>query len=119
MPIVRFQRGAEERDQPDPFVTAAELASAIGVDLVIAERLLAVVGVLVNDYAPEAPEALRREAAIRAAGWLADSLSSNTRSQTIGPMSVDYAPSQRGALLHSGAKSLLYPYRRKTTGVAK
>ena len=97
------------------------LMAAIGPDLddTTGQRLGAVASALVEQYAPDAPQVLRNEAVLRVVGWLLDAPSSNIRGQTIGPMQVDFAPSQRGALLHSGAKTLLYPFRRKTAGVAK
>ena len=104
--------------EPTPVVTAEALVAAVGLDATEAARLAPVVTVMVDRYAPSAPLVLRAEAAIRIAGWLADSPASNLRGSTIGPISYDFAPSQRGALLHSGAKSLLYPYRVKTAGLA-
>ena len=104
---------------PDvPAVTADELMQAVGLDATEAARLAPVVDAMVNRYAPSAPLVLRQEAAIRVAGWLADSPASNLRSSAIGPISYDFAPSQRGALMHSGAKAILYPYRTKTAGLA-
>ena len=103
---------------PDPAVSAEMLMEAVGLDATEAARLAPVVEAMVARYAPSAPLVLRAEAAIRIAGWLADSPSSNLRGSTIGPVSYDFAASQRGALMHSGAKALLYPYRRKTAGIA-
>lgn len=76
-------------------------------------------GALVENYAASAPDAIKREAVIRCAGWLLDSPAGNLRSETTGPFSTDYAASQRGAMLHSGAKGLLYSWRTKTAGVSK
>lgn len=87
-------------------------------DDAVVQRLGAVAAALVQNYAPDAPQVLRDEGVIRTFGWLLDSPASNLRSTTIGPISYDFAPSQRGALLHSGSKSMLYAYRRKTAGLA-
>ena len=73
---------------------------------------------LVSRYAPSAPVAVRNEAVVRTVGWLLDSPAGNIRSESAGPFTTDFAPSQRGAMMHSGAKSLLYPYRSKTAGLA-
>ena len=100
-------------------LTADELAAAIGADLATATRLAPVVHELVNGYARTAPGPLRREAMIRAAGWLAEQPMASRRSGSVGDISSSYAPSMSGALLHSGAKSMLYAYRQKRAGVAK
>ena len=124
MPVSEFMpaRSAADPD-PDPeptaVVVAQDLIDAVDLSETEAARLAPVASAMVDKYAPSAPLVLRREAAIRVAGWLADSPPSNLRSSTIGPVNFDFAPSQRGAMLHSGAKSLLYPYRMKTAGVAR
>ena len=100
-------------------LTAMQLGPAIGVDAPLATRLLAVVTALVDGYAPSAPDALSNEAAIRAAGWLAEQPNASIRSEREGEIQTDYAPSMTGVLLHSGAKSLLYAWRAKTAGVAR
>ena len=83
------------------------------------DRLGQTAAALIEAYAPGAPQPVKNEAVIRVAGWLQDSPSANLRGETTGPFSADYAASQRGAMLHSGAKSLLYPWRTKTAGIAK
>ena len=104
---------------PDPVVTAETLMEAAGLTAAEAARLAPVVSLMVDRYSPAAPLALRQEAAIRVAGWLVDSPTSNLRKSTIGPVSsYDFAATQRGALLHSGAKALLAPYRQRTAGLA-
>ena len=100
-------------------LTVRQLGPAIGVDASTATRLRAVVVALVGHYAPSAPEAVANEAAIRAAGWLAEQPNASIRSEREGEIQTDYAPSQTGAMLHSGAKSLLYPWRAKTAGIAR
>ena len=127
MPVAAFLRSRstptptptpEPVPEPVPVVTADTLVEAVGLTAAEAERLAPVVTVMVDRYAPSAPLVLRAEAAIRIAGWLVDSPASNLRGSTIGPVSYDFAPSQRGAMLHSGAKAILYPYRVKSAGLA-
>ena len=122
MPVAEFRRqGSTPTPEPEPvlpLVTADELETALDIDTAVAERLAPVVTEIVNRYAPSAPTVIRKEAAIRVSGWLAESPAGNIRSDVAGPFTTDYAPSQRGALMHSGAKSLLYPYRSKTAGLA-
>ena len=119
-PAPRSEPVPEPEPEPEPeVVTADELVVAVGLTAPEAARLAPVVSAMVDKYAPSAPLALRKEAAIRAAGWLADSPASTLRSTAIGPVSYDFAATQRGPLLHSGAKSLLYSYRTKTAGVAR
>ena len=74
---------------------------------------------LIESYAPGAPQPLRDIAVERAAGWLHEQPAASRRSGSIGDVSSSYAPSLTGALLHSGVKSLLYPFRAKRAGVAK
>ena len=100
-------------------LTATQLGPAIGVDASTATRLRAVVVALVDHYAPSAPEAVSNEAAIRAAGWLAEQPNASIRSEREGEIQTDFAPSMTGAMLHSGAKSILYPWRAKTAGIAR
>ena len=100
-------------------LTARQLGPAIGVDASTATRLRAVVVALVDHYAPSAPEAVANEAAIRTAGWLAEQPNASIRSEREGEIQTDFAPSQTGAMLHSGAKSILYPWRAKTAGIAR
>ena len=95
-------------------LTASELADALdGTD---ATRLLVVVTELVVHYAPDAPDAMHNEAAIRAAGWLAERPAAAS-GETVGPLSASYAPGQHSALRHSGAMALLSPYKVRRAGV--
>ena len=88
-------------------LTAEQLAYALSADTATAERLLPVAVALVDRYAPDAPEAVRDEAAIRCAGWLVDQPSAAVRSVTTGDLSTDYTPTMVSALRHSGAMGLL------------
>ena len=70
MAIIRQQKSARTRTTPDTVapISAVELSEAIGVDATRAGHLIAAVGELVERYAPGAPDAIKREAFIRAAG---------------------------------------------------
>ena len=51
-------------------ISAADLGAAAQLAGDQATRLLPVVTALVEQYAPDAPEAIQNEAAVRCAGWL-------------------------------------------------
>ena len=99
----------------------ARLKAAIGPELTDArvQALGAAASALVEGYAPEAPQALRNMAVEMVTGRLHEQPAASRRSGSIGDISTSYAPSLTGALLHSGAKSLLYSFRAKRAGVAK
>ena len=69
---------------------------------------------LADDYAPDAPETLRDEAAIRAAGWIRDNdpaLSSRAMSTDAGSDTVTFRASTAGSALRaSGGTGLLARY---------
>ena len=96
--------------------TAAQLAEAVGVDSTTATRLLAVATELVNRFAPDAPDAIANEGAIRTTGWLAEQPSAAITSETEGDIRTSYAPSMQSALRHSGAMSLLSPWKNRRGG---
>ena len=75
-----------------------------------------VAGALVERYANAAPQAVKNEAVIRCAGWLADSPSSGIRDESAGQLSASYSASMTGALRHSGAMGLLSPWRVRRAG---
>ena len=96
-------------------LTAATLAPSIGTTEDHAGRLLPVAQALVERYGADAPAAIRREAAIRTAGYLAErpAWGPGGDSETIGPMvkSRDYAAGEVSALRASGAMALLSPWK--------
>ena len=98
-------------------LTGAALAQALAVNQALADRLLPVAVALVERYAPEAPEAVQNEAAIRTAGWLLEHPSAAVRSETTGDIRTSYDPSMTSALRHSGAMALLSPYKVRRAGV--
>ena len=97
-------------------LTAAELGQAVGVDSTTATRLLAVATELVTRYAPVAPQAIANEAAIRAAGWLAEQPAAAISGETEGDIRTSYAPTMQSALRHSGGMALLSPWKIRRAG---
>ena len=81
-----------------------------------ANRIGGTAAALVERYASNAPQAIKNEAVIRCSGWLYEAPSSGIRSQSIGPMSIDFTPSMQSALRHSGAMSLLSPFKIRRAG---
>ena len=82
-----------------------------GLDSTGQARLLAVATALVEDYAPEAPEAVSNEAVARLCGWLLQAPSDGAVADTDDTYTRRWARhGQRGFLL-SGAQDLLRPWR--------
>ena len=98
-------------------LTAADLAAVLGVESAIATRLLPVASALVERYAPDAPEAIQNEAAIRCSGWLNEQPAAAVRSERIGDIQTDYSPSNMSALRHSGAMALLTGWKVRRGGM--
>lgn len=99
-------------------VTADDIAQATGLDATRAASVLAAVTALVERYAPDAPEAVKDEATIRCAGWLAQAPAGGVRSETEGDISTAFAPSMTGCMAASGAKALLSGWRTRRAGAA-
>ena len=97
-------------------ITVSALATALRVNSTEATRLLAVSTALTDRYAPDVPEAIANEAAIRCAGWLKEQPHAAVRSETIGDISTAFAPSMQSALRHSGAMALLSPWKIRRAG---
>ena len=97
-------------------LTAAALAAEIGATEERATRLLAVATEAVTRYAPNAPEALANEATIRFAGYLAQSDYGTIRTESIGPMSVEYVTNHAAMFRNSGAEALLTRFKRRRAG---
>ena len=94
------------------------LREAIGVDDdPTAQRLGSTAAALVERYAPGAPQAIRNEAVIRAAGWLCQQPAAAVRSESEGEIRTGYAPAMHAALRHSGAMALLSPWKIRRAGV--
>ncbi len=93
------------------------LGGAIGVtDEPTLDRLGPAAAALVERYAPDAPIAIKNEAVVRAAGWLAQQPAAAVRSESVGDISTSYAPTHTGALRHSGAMALLSPWKVRRAG---
>ena len=67
-------------------------------------------------FAPDAPDTVMREAIARCAGWLADAPSENLTAERVGELHAEYAAGQIGALRHSGAMSVLSPWKARRAG---
>lgn len=112
---------AELAGAVDPPATLAELtaeyvAEQTGADVDRADRVVAVAAELVNRYAPRAPESVRVEAALRCCGWMLQAPSDGARREDTGDISTAWSPTVTGAMLASGAKGLLSPWRRRRAG---
>ena len=98
-------------------LTDAEIAAALAVNDALAARLHAVAVALVERYAPDAPPAVQNEAAIRCAGWLAESPAGAIRSEVTGDVRTTFDGARSlGALRHSGAMGLLSPWKVRRAG---
>ena len=99
---------------------AAALAARIegaAEDMSVAAQLLAVATAMVEDYAPNAPEALQNEAVVRFAGYLAQSDFGTIRREEIGgARSVEYTQNHAAAFRNSGAEMLLTRHRMRRAG---
>ena len=96
----------------------ARLKAAIGEDDDnTTARLGSSAAALVEHFAPGAPQPIRTEAVIRAAGWLRDAPASGARSESEGDIRTGYTPSATGALRASGAMGLLSPWKIRRAGV--
>ena len=98
-------------------LTAQGLAAELGVTQDRATELLGVVTALVNRYAPDAPEAVQDEAALRAAGYLNEQPGAAITSESTGDEATRYAAGNVSALRHSGAMALLSPWKARLAGV--
>ena len=93
------------------------LGDALGLtDESTLDRLGSTAAELVERYAPDAPQPVKNEAVVRCAGWLQQQPSAAIRGETVGPLSVDYAPTHMSALRHSGAMALLAPWKVRRAG---
>ena len=101
-------------------LTAAQLAERVkGAASDSPERaaeLLAVAAAMVEQYATGAPAALQNEAAIRFAGYLAQSDFGSIPKESIGPRSIDYVTNHASAWRNSGAAMLLSRWRVRRAG---
>ena len=97
-------------------LTAETLAVEIGATEERATCLLAVATEVVTRYAPNAPEALANEAVVRFAGYLAQADFGTIRTESVGPMSVEYVVNHATMFRNCGAEALLTRFKRRRAG---
>ena len=90
------------------------LAAACGCSEAVAARLGPVASALVENYASAAPESIKDEAVIRAAGWLRANRP-GLRKVGVGGVDIEYSGGL-SALRNSGAMSLLSPFKIRRAG---
>ena len=71
---------------------------------------------MVEDYAPGAPQAVKDEAVIRFAGYLAGSDFGTIVRESLGPKAVEYATTHQNAWRNSGAGMLLSRWKVRRAG---
>ena len=71
---------------------------------------------VVEQYAPGAPQALRDEAVVRFAGYMAQSDFGAIAKEDIGPRSVEYVTNHAAMFRNSGAAALLSRWRVRRAG---
>ena len=97
-------------------LTPELLATETGAELERATRVLPVAEAIVLEYAPEAPEAIMNEAAIRLAGYLLQADYGTVREESLGPMSVGYQLNHAMAFRNSGSQALLTRFKKRRAG---
>ena len=95
------------------------MAALGGLDEAEAGRLGSTAATLVQHFAANAPQAIRDEATIRTAGWLAQQPMASVRSEGTGDIRTSFAPTHLSALRHSGAMALLSPWKIRRAGAIK
>ncbi len=81
-----------------------------------AEALGAVASAMVEGYAPDAPAAIKDEAVLRFAGYLAQSDFGTIVKESIGPSDVEYTVNHANAFRNCGAAALLTRWRVRRAG---
>lgn len=111
--------GSPTEDTGGVTLSACALAEAIGAAEDVAERLLAVVSMIVEKYATDAPSEVANEAAIRFAGYLKNTLTTvGLRRMNIGSnITIEPMMSHGSAFHHSGAAGLLARFRTHRGGL--
>lgn len=108
-------------------LTAAELAAETNAALARCERVLPTVLQLIEDYAPAAPVVLKREAALRAAGYLLEANSGLMASsrfgaitkEALGPLNREWNTSHANFFRRSGAAGILTRHRRRIAATVR
>ena len=75
----------------------------------------AAVSAKIEEYSPNAPQANRDEALVRAAAWLRDTRGAVSK-ESVGPLSVEHVTNTAAWFLHSGAASLLTRWKVRRGG---
>ena len=79
-------------------------------------ELGAAAAAMVQRYAPGAPPALKNEAVIRFAGYLAQSDFGSHVKESLGPMDTEYVTNHSAMFRNSGAAALLSRWRVRRAG---
>lgn len=85
-------------------------------DLPRLDRMLAVATEVVLSYAPNAPDIMHNEAAIRFIGYLGQADYGTIRSESAGERSVEYHLNHSTAFRNCGAEMLLTRYKKRRAG---
>ena len=96
-------------------LTEAQLAGALPEDAPAA-RLLPVVAAVVQEYAPDAPEALQNEAAIRYAGYLVEAAPGAVSRQRVETLEAELVVNHAPAFRNCGAQALLTRWKVRRGG---
>ena len=80
------------------------------------DRAAGAASAIIEDYAPDAPQALKDEALVRAVAYLASSRNGALSSASLGPQSRTYEVHHAGLFRKSGAQGLLATWRVRTVG---
>ena len=96
----------------------ATLKAALGADLADSrvQALGSAAAALVERYAAGAPQAIKDEATIRTAGYLAEQPAPALYSEAIGDIQRRHATTHVSALRHSGSMALLSPWKTRRAG---
>ena len=97
-------------------ITADVVAAETGINEQRAGRLLDVATEMVDRYAPDAPPSVLNEAVVRVCGYLAQQPSDARREHVVGAISSSWVATSTSALRHSGAMSLLSPWKVRRAG---
>lgn len=81
-----------------------------------AAHLGEVASALIENYAPGAPQALKDEAVIRFAGYLAQADFGTISKETVGPRDVEYPLNHSAMFRNCGAAALLTRWRVRRAG---
>ena len=86
----------------------------IDVDIVLTTARAA--AEMVQAYAPGAPQFIKDNALLRTTAFLVEHPSAGIRSESTGDIRTTYSTNEYSPLRHSGAMSLLAPYRVRRAG---